>query len=117
MKPKILPKRMERRRKRKIWLMVSTWTIREAKRQAKIPVAPSEKSIRPELRLVFKARAAIRVLVIVLSLIILFETLSLVEPMKNNPVSLRFDNRTAIKILTTGQKRDQKSFFPVLLSL
>ena len=97
-------------------MMVSTWTMREAKRQARMPVAPREKSIRPELRFVLRARAAISVLVIVLSLILLFETLSIVEPMKNNPVSLRFDNRTAIRILTTGQNKDQKSFLPVLLS-
>lgn len=69
MKPKIIPKRMERKRKAKIWAGVSTpGTIKEAKRQARTPVAPREKSIRPEFRLVLRAKAAINVMVRVLSM-------------------------------------------------
>ena len=118
MNPKIMPNRIETNKKRKMLLTVAmSGTIREAKRQAKMPVAPKEKSIRPELRLVFKAKAAMRVMSMDFAMIMMLAMLSLLEPMMKRPVPLMLDKRIATRSITTGQRRDQKSFFPMLFSL
>ena len=97
--------------------MSTPGTIRDASKQAKIPVAPREKSILPEFKFVLRARAAINVIRIVLPIIIMLLKLSKGSPIMNKPTPLALDIMQAIMIITTGQNNDQNTFVPNLLDL
>ena len=114
-KPNTMPNRMLRSRNWKMCSTVSTpGTIKDASKQARIPVAPREKSILPELRLVLSASAAIRVIRIVLPMIIMLPKLSKESPMINKPTPFARDMMHAITIINVGQNSDQNNLIPNL---
>ena len=81
MNPRIIPNTIDNNANSKMfWIVAKSGIIFEANSTAKIPVAPKEKSILPELRLEFNARAASRVNVIVLMNVIIFFTHPRVSP-------------------------------------
>ena len=114
MNPKIMPKRIETNKKRKMLLTVAmSGTIREAKRQAKMPVAPKEKSIRPEFKLLFKAKAATRVKVKVLTKTMMFLTVPKPPVGEINKVLPAAEAKIkAIKEKTTGTPKEKNNLRP-----
>ena len=117
-KPNTMPNNTLSSKNWKICSTVSTpGTIKDANKQAKIPVAPREKSILPEFRLVFKARAAINVMTAVLPMIMILLKLSNASPIINNPTPFAFDMIHAITIIKVGKNSDQNNFDPNLFVL
>ena len=88
-------------------------TINEANKDPKMPVAPKEKSIRPEFKLLFKAKAATRVKVKVLTKTMMFLTVPKPPVGEINKVLPAAEAKIkAIKEKTTGTPKEKNNLRP-----
>ena len=116
--PNTIPINIVSNKKATILLMVeiSPPNISLANKAANIPVAPSEKSIRPELRLELSARAATIVKVTLLTNSMMFFSVEALSPGFTNKVSWAIeDNITAINPNIIGKAREKNKFLPNFL--